>query len=734
MGTVTPDQGGCLRGAAMTIDIRTLAIILGITHLLQVIIFAFHVSINRTSRGAGWWLLWSGTAAVAFVFVPLRAMPSLYHISIIAQNMLLTLAVTFLYIGIMRFLGAREHRGLVALILSVFLVVLFYFTYAFDDIAFRTVAISVIWAAIALLTAYSLLTQKHTSIHASATFLALVFLAHGCFFLFRAVLVITGVNVAETLTPSLFNVSAFLDGIIVSILWTCGIIIMVNQRANADIEEARSHFELLFNTSPDAVMITRVADDVIVNVNDGFTRLTGYPRDETLGKSSLDLAIWPNPAVRQQVVAALCKHGICESVEVNFQRNDGSLAIGSLSANLFDLHGRPHIISVIRDITARKRAEDAATREQLLTNTIIDSIPGTFYMIGADGRYVRWNAYQRDEIVGGPDALVASTHALDTIHPDDRALVESAIEKVLARGTAETIEGRVLLHGGPAARWMLMTGRQLMVEGRSFLIGIGIDITEWKRAEAERETLYAQLAQARKMESVGRLAGGVAHHFNNMLGAILGFAELARNQVDPADPLYADLTEITRAATQSADMTRQLLAYARKQIVNPKVLHLDDAVAAMLHMLQHLIGVAIELVWRPGAASWPVHIDPSQVDQLLVNLCLNARDAIAGGGRITIETHTVTLDERTAAALPECHPGDYLLLIVSDTGRGMDAEMVANLFEPFFTTKGVGESPGLGLATVYGIVMQNHGCITVASELEHGTTFSIYLPRHQETN
>jgi signal transduction histidine kinase/PAS domain-containing protein/ActR/RegA family two-component response regulator len=251
-----------------------------------------------------------------------------------------------------------------------------------------------------------------------------------------------------------------------------------------------------------------------------------------------------------------------------------------------------------------------------------------------------------------------------------------------------------------------------------------------KDSESKRRSLEAQLLQAQKMESVGRLAGGVAHDYNNMLSVISGFAELALEKVDAGDPLHADLKEIQTAATRSAEITRQLVAFARKQTIAPKVLDLNDTVEGVLKMLRRLIGEDIDLAWLPDAALWSVKMDPSQIGQILANLCVNARDAISETGKITIETDNVTMDEAYWADHAGFAPGEYVLLAVSDNGCGMDKQIQEKIFEPFFTTKGMGKGTGLGLATVYGIVMQNNGFINVYSEPEKGTSFKIYLPRH----
>ncbi len=277
-----------------------------------------------------------------------------------------------------------------------------------------------------------------------------------------------------------------------------------------------------------------------------------------------------------------------------------------------------------------------------------------------------------------------------------------------------------------------ITSHVLMFDQRRTKLVLVHDITDRRRIEGEREKLQAQLLQAQKMESVGRLAGGVAHDFNNMLGVILGRAEMMFMEIKPGDSPCTDLQEIYKAAQRSADLTRQLLAFARKQAIAPLVLDLNETVEGMLKMLRRLIGEDIELVWKPDTHLWPVRVDPAQVDQVLANLCVNARDAIFGTGRVTIETDNVVFDKVYCASHMDIKPGQYVMLAVSDDGCGMDKETLENLFEPFFTTKEVGEGTGLGLAMIYGIVKQNNGFINVSSEPGLGTTFKLYLPRTSE--
>ncbi len=275
------------------------------------------------------------------------------------------------------------------------------------------------------------------------------------------------------------------------------------------------------------------------------------------------------------------------------------------------------------------------------------------------------------------------------------------------------VTGRYYINYDRAIEW---------TDSRLVRMQIATDITDLK-------TMETQLVQAQKMESVGRLAGGVAHDFNNMLGVILGHTELALLKTDTESDLVSDLKEIQKAAQRSADTTKQLLAFARKEIISPKRIDLNDRVESMLNMMRRLIGEDIDLVWQPDPCLWPVKIDPAQIDHILANLCVNARDAIAGVGKLIIETGRHTFDVEYCNEHPGFSPGEFVLLAVSDNGCGMDKNTLDNLFEPFFTTKETGKGTGLGLATIYGIVKQNSGFINVYSEPGQGTTFKIYLPR-----
>jgi two-component system, cell cycle sensor histidine kinase and response regulator CckA len=389
------------------------------------------------------------------------------------------------------------------------------------------------------------------------------------------------------------------------------------------------------------------------------------------------------------------------------------------------------LLCVGTDITERKRAEEALTSERTLLRTLMDLLPTLIFVKDREGRFLVANAACAHYMgLASPQELIGKTDA-DFYPPEVAAGFRADERKVLEGTPLVDREEEAALPGG-TRRFLLTNKVPLRGSGGNIigLVGTCLDITERRRAEAEKEKLEAQFQQAQKMETVGRLAGGVAHDFNNMLQAILSHVDLALADAPPGSALRESIEEIQKSAQRSAALVRQLLAFARKQAIAPRVLDLNETVEGLLKLLHRLIGENIQLSWVPGAGLGPVKLDPTQVDQVLANLCVNARDAIGGVGKITIETGDAFFDETYCIEHPGFLPGAYVRLAVSDTGCGMDKATQAQIFEPFFTTKDVGEGTGLGLATVYGIVKQNHGFIHVYSEPGKGTTFSIYLPRH----
>jgi PAS domain S-box-containing protein len=450
-----------------------------------------------------------------------------------------------------------------------------------------------------------------------------------------------------------------------------------------------------------------------------------------------------HPDDREQVAGVYRRYIAAEISEyrVEFRQRTKSggwkwiLSIGKIVE--WDEHGNPlRMLGTHTDITVRKDAEMALKESEQRYRTLVNNLPGVAYRCLYDEYWTmlffsegveRLTGYPMTDFINNSARSYASV-----IHPEDRVPVDQAVQSGITKRKPYEIEYR-LVRADNNIIWVYEKGQGIFDSGGNllWLDGVIVDITEQKRAQEERETLLMQLAQAQKMESIGRLAGGVAHDFNNMLAVILGYTELALDRVNPSETLHADLKTIEQAAKHSAELTRQLLAFARKQNVVPKVLDLNDTLEAMLKMLRRLIGEDIDLTWKPAPDLWLIRIDPSQIDQIMMNICVNARDAISGVGRITIETENIVVDESYCASSFECIPGNYVVLSISDTGCGMDRETINMIYDPFFTTKGIGKGTGLGLSTVLGIVTQNHGFINVYSEPGQGTTFKIYLPKFE---
>lgn len=510
-------------------------------------------------------------------------------------------------------------------------------------------------------------------------------------------------------------------------------VITERKRAEEKLRETESRYRQLLEVSPVGIAVHSEGRVVFVNPAgahiigaDDPAQIVGMPITEIVHPDNLTQTA---DRIRRLLAG---EQGLYPAEDV-YMKLDGSPVPVEVMAAPLTYGGRPAVQVIVQDISERKRAQEALRESEARFRATFEQAAVGIAHVATEGRFLRINRRLCDIVGYARDELLALTFQ-EITHPDDLAADLAHVQRLIA-GEIEsyTLETRYLRKDGSIV-WIDLTVALVRAEDGTpdYFISVIDDISGHKQAEAEREELRAQLAQAQRMESVGRLAGGVAHDFNNFLGVIQGYLGFALERIDPSDPAHEDLREAFKAAERSAEVTRQLLAFARRQTINPRTLDLNHTVEAMLKMLRRLIGEDIDLAWLPGRTLWPVTMDPSQVDQILANLSVNARDAIAGVGRVTIETRNVRLDTAYCGEHAGFVPGDYVMLAVSDDGRGMDEETVEHVFEPFFTTKAMGKGTGLGLSTVYGIVRQNDGFVNVYSEPRRGTTFRIYLPRSGE--
>jgi two-component system cell cycle sensor histidine kinase/response regulator CckA len=497
------------------------------------------------------------------------------------------------------------------------------------------------------------------------------------------------------------------------------------------LHENEEKYRSLIESAQDPIFVSD-ADGRYLYVNRAAAATLGMTPETMTGKSADDL-FPPHVATQQRAnVRRVIETGETLRSEDRSEVNGVEVWFSVVLQPLRDREGRITAAQgIVRDVTGRKQVEEALrASEERLRQVLLTSNIGVVE-VDFVARTVFWSPQTRAIWGWGADEPILWDQHLQHVHPDDRDQLNAAIDRThhSVDGVFE-VEHRINRRDG--------SERCLLIRGQAFFEGEGAhrrlvrfisavrDVTSERLADAEKAGLQAQLVQAQKLESVGRLAGGIAHDFNNILNVIIGCAEMAASDVDPAS-VKRYLHEILGAAKRSADLTKQLLGFARRQTVMPRPVDLNDFVSASLKMLGRLIGEQVTLSWHPGVDVWPVRIDPTQVDQILVNLAANARDAIAGVGTVVI--HTENIPASSTAMYPNLPRGEYVRLAVVDNGQGMDPETQRQLFEPFYTTKALGHGTGLGMASVDGIVRQNGGMIDVTSAVGQGTTVSVFLPR-----
>jgi PAS domain S-box-containing protein len=493
-------------------------------------------------------------------------------------------------------------------------------------------------------------------------------------------------------------------------------------RANRTLYESEDAHRLLFEASPLPLFVFDVETLALLAVNEAAFLLYGYTHDEFMALRMSDLTVDDEDAARQRLAAM---GETAAAGTSHYRRKDGSHFVAEYSMRALAFAGRRARIAVIKDITERHEAEQ--TRGLLAT--IVQSSNDAIISRRLDGTITSWNpaaerlfGYTAEEAVGRPITFLV---------PSDRCGEERTLLDRIADGkridhwqtTRQRKDGTVF---AVSLSMSPITDPAGKVVGASKTLR---DLTAQRKAEEDLQRTEEQLRQSQKMEAVGRLAGGVAHDFNNVLSVILSYGDMLLAEMPPEGPWRGDIEEILKAGRRAADLTRQLLMFSRQQVLEPKVLDLNEVLASMDKMLQRILGADVDLVSRAKQPLGRVLVDPGNIGQVIMNLVVNARDAMPTGGKLTMETDNVILDDAYARDHLGVKAGPHVMLAVTDTGTGIDKATLTRIFEPFFTTKEAGKGTGLGLSTVFGIVQQSGGSVWVYSELGRGTTFKIYLPR-----
>ena len=589
----------------MKIDILTLLIMLSIAYILQIAAVFLQYKINNRYKGIGFWTLGFVFFALGFASAPLRSIAALENIIVIQSNAFLVLGLMFIYAGIMRFFEKKENLYLLISILAFYILFMWYFLVINNNLGLRIIFTSIVLALILLMSSYALFFHKTKTVKASANFNFAVLFLFGIFFIIRAAVTFFTSDVGGYFSSSFIQVSVFMAAFVEGILITFGLVIMINQRLNAEMKVAKDQKELIFNTSPDGALVTTLDSGIIVDINEAFTRITGFSYEDIFGKSVTEINLWKNPNVRSEIISVLKDDGFCENIEVDLIRKDGKHIVGMFSARKVILDKTLCVLSVTRDITERKKEQQ------------------------------------------------------------------------------------------------------------------------------EKELLEAQNRQLQKAESLGLMAGAIAHHFNNQLQSVMGNLELATDDFSNKKESLENLDDALQSARKAADVSKMMLSYLGQVHAKYEPLNLSEVCRIYLPLLEASKSKEIGLVAdfeNPGPV---INSNSNQIQQIITNLINNSIEAGSlGTDSIRFTVKTVLSSEISPVNrfpiewLPD--KKEYACIEVADSGSGIDVKDIERIFDPFFSNKFAGR--GLGLSVVLGIIRTHNGAVTVESASGRGTVLRIFFP------
>lgn len=488
-----------------------------------------------------------------------------------------------------------------------------------------------------------------------------------------------------------------------------------------ELRQSNEKYTRMIQSSPDAITLRTLPDRRYLEVNEGFCRMTGYTPEEVIGKTSSELNVWADPEERGATLQKVLREGEVHEEEFRFRTKSGEIRFGQLAAVTVAVGNQQCMLSVSRDITERKHAEEEVRRSEANFRSLVHDAPFGILKVTLEGRILQANPALANMLGYASEEEVCNLNMERDVYHDPKQR-QRLLEEHSQKKDFHKVEVQWKRKDGNVIT-ALLNGRRVAGPDRTqtYFEEFAEDITQ-------RRILERQLFQSQKMEAIGRLAGGIAHDFNNLLGVVLGHTEILEEAAGRDRRLQRSVEAIQSATQRAAALTTQLLAFSRKQMVEPRILDLNVAVREIEKLLRRVIGEDIELMIRVQPGVGTIQIDPGQLDQILMNLVVNARDAMPNGGKLIVETSSVTLDDSYVGQHLGAAAGPFVLLSISDTGCGMDQETLLHIFEPFFTTKEKGKGTGLGLSTVYGIVKQCGGYIMAYSEPGRGTTFKVYFP------